>query len=114
MKLGDLNEKLGAISEEIVKLFPIGSEWYDSQQDSMGKVVMHFAPRGIILDGGLGPGLTRIPVGHLVDGRLLPDEATADECHDAFFGRVKKDEGEDERYRTALKENGLDGATVWE
>lgn len=36
------------IKDSILAAFPIGSEWYDCQQDEIVTVALHFPPRGIV------------------------------------------------------------------
>lgn len=42
------------IRGKILRLFPLGSEWYDCEMDRIGTVELHFPPCGILLRGSDG------------------------------------------------------------
>lgn len=64
---------LNAITDQLLAIFPIGSQWYDAGQDDILTVIGHVRPLGIVLTPDNRPGEgTRIGHAELLQGRLIP------------------------------------------
>lgn len=101
-------DKLDALKEPILALFPVGTQWYDCRNDTRGTVVLHFTPRGIILRESCGD-LVRYSYDQLLAGQLI--EPT-NKSHDAFAAYRHRLRRVDAEYTAALKQAGLE-AEVW-
>jgi hypothetical protein len=113
------------LKDQILALFPIGSEWYDCGQDTFGAVVLHFKPRGIILrssdhrdlvrfDQLLDGDLVRFGYDQLLDGQLVAPRAHPGTYEETDFAKYRERQRQmTDEYLAALAAAGLNEARVW-
>ena|ERR1700751_3913681 len=98
-----------AIKDQILELFPVGSRLYDCRNDTLGTVVLHFKPRGIVLRES-GGDLMRYSYDQLLAGQLI---APTNKSHEAFAGYRQRLKRINAEYEEALAAAGLARADVW-
>jgi len=99
---------LDQIKDQILAMFPVGSEWYDCVQDSCGKISHHFKPWGVVMRW-TGGSLTVYPYGDLLQGRLIKPRMGG------WYHQYRAEKKDiQEQYETWRKENGLDKETLWQ
>ena len=102
-------QTLDAIKDQILASFPLESRWYDCRNDTIGTVVLHFKPRGIVLRETCGD-LVRYRYDQLLAGRLTERTTKPHEAFDAYREGLKRI---DQQYTAALAAAGLN-PTVWD
>ncbi len=80
-------DELARIEQQLVALFPVGSDWYDARNDDGIRVLGVIPGRGVVFEVPARNELTRKTWGQLLNGAAIPVSEVIPEPAGTFFER---------------------------